>query len=150
MTQPKTSPLDLSQIAQELARRSHAGQVDKQGRDYYEHHLVPVAELLRPYGTYTYAAGLLHDILEDTAVTAEDLLAAGIPATVVDAVTSVTRSQDSYDDLIERARANHIGRLVKLADNWVNLTGLDTMEDEATRDRLRQKYETARARLEFR
>ncbi len=40
----------LEDRALELIRHAHAGQVDKQGRDYFEHHLLPIASLLRPFG----------------------------------------------------------------------------------------------------
>jgi (p)ppGpp synthase/HD superfamily hydrolase len=134
----------------ELVRRAHAGQVDKQGRDYVEHHLLPIAELLRPYGEEAYAAGLLHDILEDTATTSAELLAAGVPTAVVRAVESVSRRPgEPYEQLISRAAADPLGRLVKLADTWVNLTGLEALAgtDPVTAERLRVRYTSARARL---
>ncbi|MBT0771746.1 hypothetical protein KIH74_22590 [Kineosporia sp. J2-2] len=140
----------LSEIAWNLAARAHHGQLDKQGRGYFDNHLCPVAALLRPYGAYVEAAGYLHDILEDTATRVGDLRRAGIPYEVTRAVIAVTRRPgEEYTDLIERARLDPIGRLVKLADNWVNLTGLAGIEDEATRERLRRKYVAARERLEF-
>ena len=48
---------DLVATAEALARQAHAGQRDKQDRDYAEHHLAPVAALLRPFGPQTEAAG---------------------------------------------------------------------------------------------
>lgn len=142
---------ELLTTAVGLAMRAHRGQVDKQGRDYFTAHLTPVAELLRPYGAYACAAGYLHDILEDTTMTAADLRGAGIPCWVAQAIESVTKQPgEAYDDLIWRAFYDSIGRLVKLADNWVNLTGLDGIEEEATRERLRRKYTAAREVLEFR
>jgi (p)ppGpp synthase/HD superfamily hydrolase len=142
------SPLMDSVTA--LARRAHAGQVDKQGRDYFEHHLWPIAASLRPFGEDAVLAGLLHDIVEDTDVTPADLLAAGVPQVVVDAVLAVSRRpEETYPELIARAAAHPLGRLVKLADNYRNLTGLT---DLATHDpdaaaRLRPRYEQARAVL---
>jgi (p)ppGpp synthase/HD superfamily hydrolase len=133
-----------------LVQEAHAGQVDKQGRDYLRHHLLPVADLLRPFGDDAYDAGLLHDVLEDTAVTAADLLRAGVPPHVVRAVESVTRREgEPYDALIARAAADPLGRVVKLADTWVNLTGLKALavDDTLTAERLRAKYRAARSVL---
>jgi (p)ppGpp synthase/HD superfamily hydrolase len=128
-----------------IAYAAHAGQLDKQGRNYFDYHLIPVAEVLRPYGAEAEAAGYLHDVLEDTAVTVPDLVLAGIPKSVVNAVVACTRLEgEPYEALIWRAKADPLGRLVKLADNWVNLTGLDGIEDEATRVRLKVKYLNAR------
>ena len=134
----------------DFARRAHAGQVDQQGRDYFEHHLVPVAALLRPFGDDAATAGLLHDVLEDTPATADDLRALGVPDAVVAAVESVTRRDDEpYEALIERAAAHPLGRLVKLADNWHNLSSNDELarQDPEKAARLRERYEAARTRL---
>jgi (p)ppGpp synthase/HD superfamily hydrolase len=141
---------DLTVRAEALARRLHAGQVDKQARDYAEHHLKPVAALLAPFGSEAVAAGWLHDAFEDTDVTEVDLRASDVPWFVIDTVYSVTRRDgESYDDLITRACCHPLGRVVKLMDNWVNLTGLDDLArtDQDTAARLRARYLKARARL---
>ena len=141
---------DLAARAAQLARDAHAGQLDKQGRDYYEAHLVPIADSLAPFGEYAWAAGILHDIVEDTSTGYDDLAAAGIPPEVVDAVRAVTRVPgERYQRLIERACAHPFGRLVKLADNWHNLNDLAGLEqtDPATAERLRRRYVTARQAL---
>lgn len=134
-----------------MAHEAHSGQVDKLGRDYVTAHLEPIALSLAPHGPEAEMAGWLHDILEDTPVTSEQLLAAGVPPHVVQAVESVTkRTDESYDELIERAAADPLGRLVKLADNARNLesnAALAEVDPDAAQ-RLRAKYERARARLE--
>ncbi len=130
-----------------LARQAHAGQADKLGRDYYSAHLEPIAAALAEYGQLAEMAGLLHDILEDTAVTSDELLERGVPAEVVRAVESVSkRSGETYDDLIDRAAADPLGRLVKLADNAHNLASNDDLarRDPEAATRLRSKYERAR------
>jgi (p)ppGpp synthase/HD superfamily hydrolase len=136
--------------AAELARARHRGQVDRQDRDYYDHHLVPVAGLLLPFGANAVTAGLLHDIVEDTGTTLAELRALGLPEPVVAAVDAVTRRDgETYEDLIGRAGADPLGRLVKLADNWHNLSGLDDLAriDRDSAQRLRARYLAARARL---
>jgi (p)ppGpp synthase/HD superfamily hydrolase len=136
--------------AADFARRAHAGQVDAQGRDYFEHHLRPIAALLRPFGDEAVIAGVLHDVLEDTAVTAADLRALGLPETVVGAVESVTRRDgEPYEELIGRAGAHPLGRLVKLADNWHNLSSNAELARHHPEKaaRLRERYVAARVRL---
>ena len=54
----------------EFVRVAHAGQVDQLNRDYFTHHLVPIAAKLKQHGVEAEMAGLLHDVLEDTPVTA--------------------------------------------------------------------------------
>src|SRR5262245_40476678 len=136
--------------AADFARKAHAGQVDAQGRDYFEAHLVPIAALLRPFGEDAAIAGVLHDVLEDTDVTADDLRDLGLPETVVSAVEAVTRRDgEPYEELIERASAHPLGRLVKLADNWHNLSSNPelALHDPEKAARLRERYTAARARL---
>jgi (p)ppGpp synthase/HD superfamily hydrolase len=140
---------ELESRALALVKQAHAGQVDKQGRDYVEHHLRPIAESLRPFGRPAYLAGLLHDIVEDTAVDPEQLLGLGFPVPVVEAVRSVSRrAGESYPELIDRAAADPLGRLVKLADNWHNLSSVDAVPDADDRARLRSRYQSAREVLE--
>jgi (p)ppGpp synthase/HD superfamily hydrolase len=139
---------EMEDRAAQLVERAHGGQLDKQGRDYVAHHLRPIAEMLRPYGRNAYLAGLLHDIVEDTPIRLADLSA--FPTVVVAAVDSVTRRKgEPYERLIARAAAHPLGRLVKLADNWHNLCGLDELAvvDPIAAARLRNKYTTARALL---
>lgn len=134
--------------ADALAEQAHRGQVDKAGRPYIEH-LRAVARMLAEHGDHAVMAGLLHDVVEDTPVTLDDLRAAGYPPEVVDAVDSVTRRQgETYMDMIRRAAAHPLGRLVKLADNAHNSdeTRLAVLEP-AVAEFLRRRYAKARAVL---
>lgn len=133
-----------------IARQAHRGQTDKLGRDYFSAHVTRVAERLEPEGDMAVMAGLLHDVLEDTDLTPADLLAAGVPPEVVRAVESVSKMPGaSYDELITRATADPLGRLVKLADNAQNLADNPALAavDPEKAAKLRIKYETARATL---
>lgn len=134
----------------QFVRRAHDGQTDTLGRDCFRDHLEPVAAELAAYGADAEMAGLLHDVLEDTAVTADQLRGLGIPEQVVRAVEAVTRRPgEQYADAIARAAADPLGRVVKLADNTVNLrsnAALAEVDPVAAR-RLRAKYETAREQL---
>ena len=137
------------ELADQLARTAHHGQVDKAGNPYIEH-VRAVANMLRPHGPEAVMAGLLHDIVEDTHITLNDLRDLGYPPAVVSAVNAVTRRPDeTYMDLIRRAAADPLGRLVKLADNAHNSdpARLAVLDDE-TREWLRGKYARARELLE--
>lgn len=135
--------------ASALANAAHAGQVDKAGRPYIEH-VCAVRDALAGHGVDAQIAGVLHDIIEDTATTADDLRAAGVPEHVVSAVESVSRrSGETYLELIARAAADPLGRLVKLADNRHNSdeARLALLPPEQAA-RLRERYRTAREILE--
>lgn len=135
--------------ARALATAAHLRQVDKAGRPYIEH-AAEVARRLEPYGDLAVMAGWLHDTVEDTGLTLTGLLGMGFPDAVVQAVDSVTqRPGEPYLDMVRRAAADPLGRLVKLADNATNSDEARlALLDPATADRLRRKYARARAVLD--
>ena len=102
--------------AEQLAREAHAEQTDKAGRPYVEH-LERVAGRMEADGER--AVAWLHDVIEDTTASAEDLLRAGIGLDVVADVEALTRApHERYAGYIERLREHGSPRAVavKLAD----------------------------------
>lgn len=101
-------------IALAIAKKAHAGQVDKAGVDYIQHPLY-VASQVKTEQEKTVA--LLHDVLEDSDITAADLLAYGLSNEVVTAVQTLTKKKgQSYQDYLEKVKSNNLARVVKLAD----------------------------------
>jgi Guanosine polyphosphate pyrophosphohydrolases/synthetases len=106
-------------LKRDISYYAHIKQVDHGGNPYI-FHLVAVSENCK--STEAKAAGYLHDILEDTDTTAEDLLKDGIPESVVTAVEKLTRTSDeTYKEYLIRLKSNPIAREVKLADLADNL-----------------------------
>lgn len=104
----------LIKLAYEIAEKAHRGQLDKAGRPYIEH---PLAVAASVDGEDAKVTALLHDVMEDTPITADELAAAGLPPHIVEALVLLThRSSDSYDDYIQRLRSNRLAVRVKLAD----------------------------------
>ena len=77
----------LTKKALKLAYAAHAGQVDKAGMPYIFH---PYEVALQVQTEEEVCAALLHDVVEDTDWTMEDLRAAGFPETVLEAVQLLT------------------------------------------------------------
>lgn len=101
-------------IALSIAKKAHAGQVDKAGVDYIQHPLHVAGKVTTEQEK---AVALLHDVIEDSDVTAGDLLAAGLPDEVVTAVQILTKKKDqSYQEYLEKVKSNNLARVVKLAD----------------------------------
>jgi (p)ppGpp synthase/HD superfamily hydrolase len=97
-----------------LARTAHAGQIDKARRSDVEH---PLRVMRRLNGEHEQMAATLHDVLEDTVTTAEDLRTAGCPEPVITAVRALTKHHgEPLDQAIARAAADPIARAVKRAD----------------------------------
>lgn len=139
-------PSSFIQHAADFARLAHRGQTDKVGRDYFDHHVMGVAELLQPYGDLLTISGLLHDTVEDTGVTLEQIEAEFGPC-VTQTVDGVTRRWDeTYLDMIARAAADPRSRVVKLADNWHNLSTMEGLAqvDPSAAGSLRARYNQAR------
>ena len=111
MNQSEQSMFDL---ALSIAKKAHKGQYDKAGVDYIEHPLF-VASLVDTQEEK--AVALLHDVLEDSPYTAEKLILAGLPETVVSAVQILTKKKgQAYQQYLELVKSSPIARRVKLAD----------------------------------
>ena len=98
-----TEAAALERLARGLALEAHGEQQDLRGRPYGLH-LAAVAGLVQP--GIQRAAAWLHDVLEDTALTSDDLRRNGVPDQVVALVEAVTRNDgDSYTEHIQRVSA---------------------------------------------
>jgi (p)ppGpp synthase/HD superfamily hydrolase len=127
------------------AVEAHRGQKDRAGAPYILH---PLRMMLRAQTDAERMAAVLHDVVEDTAWTLDDLRARGFPAEVLAAVDALTRRPgEDYDAFVERAAADPIARRVKLADLEDNLD-LGRL-DRVTADDLErlERYRRAHRRL---
>ncbi len=105
-----------------IALRAHTGITDKAGRAYILHPLRIMAKMTTEIEM---SAALLHDVIEDSDITATELLAEGIPRVVVEAVLCLTKQSDeNYHDFVLRAKQNPIARKVKIADIEDNINVL--------------------------
>lgn len=97
-----------------LAATAHAGQVDKGGHPYILH---PLRVMLGMNTAYEQMAAVLHDIVEDTDTTVDDLRVEGFPEEVLDAIVALTKTPgEQRVAAAHRAAANQIARAVKLED----------------------------------
>ncbi len=98
----------------EIAAAAHAGQRDKAGEPYILH---PLRVMLSVRTNEERIVAVLHDVVEDTAVTLEQLRTAGFPPLVLQAIEALTkRSGEEYMDFVARAGRDPISRTVKMAD----------------------------------
>ena len=104
-----------------LCFKAHRDQLDKSGIPYVFHPF-HVAESMPDEITTTVA--LLHDVVEDTDFTFEDLLDRGVDESIVEALRLLTHSKDMpYDDYVQRIAqsGNEIAIHVKYNDLCHNL-----------------------------
>lgn len=129
----------------EIAAIAHAGQVDKGGQPYILH---PLRVMFRVVTVHERMAAVLHDVVEDTPVTLEQLRSEGFPEEVVVAVGVLTkRAGESRMEAAARALADPIARAVKLADNTENMD-LSRIAEPTQKDYARvEEYKEVRALL---
>ncbi len=132
---------NLTKQALKLCFESHKEQVDKSGMPYVFHpfHL---AEQMTDEATTVVA--LLHDVVEDTELTFEDLEKQGFGEEIISALKLLTHNDDTpYMDYVAKIKTNKIATAVKLADLRHNsdLSRLDTVDEKALKRK--EKYEKA-------
>jgi GTP pyrophosphokinase len=139
--------LDIEMLtrAYEFSRIAHAGQKRRSGEDYIVH-CVEVTEILADLhlDTVTLVSALIHDVVEDTTATLDDVKDAfgGEVATVVDGLTKISRVQfrtnteqqvENYRKLLLSMAQDARVILVKLADRLNNMRTLQHLREEKRR-----------------
>ena len=108
----------FQELALQIAKEAHAGQVDKAGKDYILHPIT-VASYMDTDVEKTIA--YLHDVLEDTGVTVDELRN-HFSNEIVDTVITLThRKDESYFEYIQRISKSKLAKKVKVADLLHNL-----------------------------
>ena len=132
-----------------LAAEAHRGQVDKAGRPYILHPLRVMSHLGAQASDEARMAALLHDVVEDTPITMDELRKCGYPPVVLSAVASLTkRDGEDYEAFVRRAGRDVLARVVKIADLHDNMD-LTRIASPAEKDLARlEKYRRALALLE--
>jgi len=122
--------------ALEFASERHKDQVDDQGRPYFFAHIVQVYGILIDVSddTEVLCAGLLHDVLEDTDTSYEELRSIFTP-NIAEIVKMVTHSKDKkyFPDLKTSENYNilfHKAVLIKFADRLSNLSRMESWSDK--------------------
>ncbi|WP_394551724.1 hypothetical protein ACDF64_12725 [Agromyces sp. MMS24-JH15] len=136
--------------AEAIASIAHRAQTDKLGAAYIDHPARVAGRFDAVDQPIERAAAWLHDVLEDTDLTAGDLLQAGILPEIVEVVAVLTRPGFPWQDgdYSQRVRGNPRALRVKAADLDDNSAPWRTRRlDEATRERLAAKYRASRAAL---
>ena len=124
-----------------LALKVHNGQKDKAGAPYILH---PLRVMLSMETDLEMQTAVLHDAIEDGAVTLEILRSGGFSEEVCSAVVVLTKkSGESYNKYLNRVNQNPISRKVKMADLKDNMN-LNRLEKPTQKDRERtEKYRKA-------
>jgi (p)ppGpp synthase/HD superfamily hydrolase len=136
---------EATRKAMRLCYEAHRDQTDKSGVPYV-FHPIHLAEQMRDEDTTVTA--LLHDVIEDTVYTFDDLVKMGFSENVITALKLLTHDKSvPYMEYVAKIKENPVAKAVKLADLAHNsdLSRLNSVDDKA-RSRI-QKYEAAKKLL---
>lgn len=139
-------------LAVSVAARAFEHRRRDQTRELYLTRALDVAQALGPDATVSeLSTAVLHDVLEDTDWTMDDLADSGVHTTILDAVGTLTRRRDEQDDqFVARicatpGDAGVIAQRVKLADLTVNIA---TASSDEERVRFERSLPVVRATVE--
>ncbi|MEG2462588.1 MAG: phosphohydrolase [Acinetobacter sp.] len=114
-----------------LAATQHAGQLDKGGQPYILH---PLRLMLQFSNPTLQIIAVLHDILEDTSTTAEDLEALGFSAEIIQSIQALTKqTAESRLEAAKRTTLNPLATQVKYVDVLDNMN-LSRINNPTARD----------------
>lgn len=121
----------LTKKAMKISFKAHKNQTDKNGMPYI-FHPIHLAEQMTDEKTICVA--LLHDVVEDTDITFEELENEGFSEDIIDALKLMTHDDSvPYMDYVKEIKTNRIATTVKIADLKHNsdLTRLDIVNEKA-------------------
>lgn len=105
---------DLTKKALKLCFNAHKEQVDKAGMPYVFHPFHPAEQMDDEIST---VCALLHDVVEDTDTTFEDLAVMGFPQEVISVLKLLTHEDTvSYTEYVGKIATNPVAKKVKIAD----------------------------------
>lgn len=135
--------MNLLEKAITVALEAHEGVLDKSGQPYILH---PLHLMMQMETEEAQITAVLHDVVEDSDMTLEDLAGLGFPATVIEALALLTHDKESvaYAEYIAGINGNTLARQIKLADLEHNMDSrrLPVPLSERDWERL-QKYRVA-------
>ena len=123
--------------ALEVALQAHRGQTDRSGQPSILHVLRVMSRVDAPTAKIV---AVLHDVVEDSELSLDDLRLQGFSGEIVDAVDALTRREgENYVDLVRRAKANPLAHAVKLADLADHLDVQHVYFDDSDKDKHTQR-----------
>jgi (p)ppGpp synthase/HD superfamily hydrolase len=128
-----------------IAASAHAGYRTENDDPYILH---PLRVMLGLNDEDERIVGVLHDVVEKTGWTLENLRHEGFPDQIIEAVDAVTRRHgEDYFDFVQRTRSNDLGRRVKIMDLKDNIAKARSVQQTQQGEEKLAKYEEALVRL---
>lgn len=137
----------LLELAIKVATEAHKGQTDKGGNPYIEH---PKAVAAQVNNLEHKIVAYLHDVVEDTETTLDDLSEMGFTFRIVNSVRLLTKTKElTYEEYLKRLKTDDNARHVKIADLRHNMD-ISRIPEPTEKDHKRlEKYKRSLEFLEF-
>ena len=122
--------MDNLDKAVKIACKAHAGQVDKAGQPYILH---PLRLMLKFQNEQERIVAVLHDVIEDSDLTRDDLITCGFSKTIVNALDCLSKKENErYENFINRILSNELARKIKIEDikDNLDLTRIESINNE--------------------
>jgi len=133
--------MNQEELAKTICIEAHEGQFRKDGVTPYSTHPIAVAESFDEAHVYHRIVGYLHDVVEDTHWTCEELINHGFTLEQVAAIDALTDREDEvYSDYIRRVSKNKIATHVKIADINHNLSSKNLGKNKVAKYELAKMY----------
>ena len=106
---------EMVKRAYRFALKAHEGQLDKGGKPYIDHVMYVASKFID--SSELRIVAMLHDVVEDTKYSIEDIESEGFDKCIIDALRVITKPDDmDYMDYIERISFNELASRVKIED----------------------------------
>jgi (p)ppGpp synthase/HD superfamily hydrolase len=129
-----------------IAASAHAGYRTENDEPYILH---PLRVMLGLHDEDERIVAVLHDVVEKTGWTLENLRNEGFSEQIIAAVDAVTRRHnEDYFDFVQRTRENDLGRRVKIMDLKDNIAKVRNNRRSSQAEEKLAKYEEALVRLQ--
>ncbi|MBF6649046.1 GTP pyrophosphokinase [Methylobacter sp. BlB1] len=112
-----------------ISSRAHAGQIDKAGQPYILH---PLRVMFKFQSEHERIVAVLHDVIEDSEISLDDLKKLGFSTTIIEAIDCLTkRGGETYEEFISRVSLNDLAKKIKIEDikDNMDLTRIDSVND---------------------
>ena len=116
----KLGDVEALDLAIKIAAEQHYGQLDKSGQPYIIH---PISVMMKMDTIEEKIVAILHDVVEDTAISIRHLIDMGFSNIVVDAINSISKREfEKSESYYDRVISNRIATKVKMADLEHNMS----------------------------
>lgn len=121
---------NLAPKAYEFAKKAHEGQLRDEGTPYFEHVERVANQVKKSSDTHAYITALLHDVIEDSTYTFEDLSKLFTEDVAKDVLILTKKEGESFETYLKKITLKYVPLLVKLVDRLDNIKSLSQCGSE--------------------